>query len=161
METTEDGITRASASPIAPLSPIYAPYSPSLSFDDAVKLEQQELDEFSLLFRSSSEVLEPRRTLPVPEYREDPTSSNSSMDSIPLLQTLSSDSTTSFLGDDISSADLNITLDSITINADGPKDDNDPFNSSLNHSNVPLIYKLQTLESTDPTLLPPRYTLKQ
>jgi len=46
-------------------------------------------------------------------------------------------------------------------NADGPKDDNDPFNSSLNHSNVPLIYKLQTLESTDPTLLPSRYTLKQ
>ena len=161
MKTTEDGVTRASTSPIAPLSPIYAPYSPSLSFDDAVKLEQQELDAFSLLFCSLSEVLEPRQTLPAPEYHEDPTSSNSSTDSIPSLQTLSSDSMTSSLGDDISSADLNITLDSITINADGPKDDNDPLNSSLNHSNVPLIYKLQTLESTDPTLLPPHYTLKQ
>ena len=161
METTEDGEITASTPPDHLLSPIYAPHSPSLSFDDAVKLEQQELDELSLLFCSSSEVLEPRRTLPAPEYREDPTSSNSSTDSIPSLQTLSSDSTTSSLGDDISSADLNITLDSITINADGPKNDNDPLNSSLTHSNIPLIYKLQTLESTDPTLLPPRYTLKQ
>ena len=50
METTEDGEITVSTPPDHLLSPIYAPHSPSLSFDNAVKLEQQELNELSLLF---------------------------------------------------------------------------------------------------------------
>ena len=95
----EDHESAASTSPIAPMSPVYAPYSPSLSFDDTVKVEQQELDEFPLLVRAPSEILNPRRTSPTLEYRENKTSNNSSTDSIPSLQTLSSDSTTLSLDD--------------------------------------------------------------
>ena len=162
METMEDDTVVASPPPDVLSSPIYVPHSPSLSFDDADKLEQQELDEISLLFRAPSKVSNLRGTSTAPGYRENKTSSNSSSDSIPSLQTISSESTTSSLDDDLSSMELNVTMGSIAIDADSPTDIDDLSKCpSLIHATTPLIYKLQMLEPTDPTLLPPRYNLKQ
>ena len=162
METTADVTSTASTPLIIPSSPVYAPYSPSLSFDDAVKVEQQELDDFPLLFCAPSEVLNPRRTSLTPEYRENKTSDNSSTDSIPSLQTLSSNSTTSSLDDDISSTELDATMEAIAIIANGPQDNDYPDDKcSLIHFQTPLVNQLQTLELRDPTQLPPRYNLKQ
>ena len=82
METTADNTSTASTPLIVPSSPVYAPYSPSLSFDDAVKLEQQELDKVSLLFQSSTKVSNLQGTPSALDYRKEKTSSNSSTDSI-------------------------------------------------------------------------------
>ena len=58
METQNtDGITEpASTRPNVILSPPYSLYSPSLSFDNVVKLKQEELDELPLLFHPLAEV---------------------------------------------------------------------------------------------------------
>jgi hypothetical protein len=68
---------------------------------------------------------------------------------------------TSSFDDDVSSTELNIPMDSIAINVDGPTNNGDlPQHSSLIHFKTLLADRLRTLEPRDLTQLP-RYTLKQ